>query len=91
MRHKPVVNPFPPPPLTPSNTPPSPHWLYDLLDIHDKLMHSFHNRQIRSLEGFMVSEHRWSCSARFPSPPPRSLLFQPSPPRPYKLRPRLTG
>ena len=25
---------------------PSPHRLYDLQDIHDKLVHSFHNRQI---------------------------------------------
>ena len=29
-----------------SNIPPSPHRLYDVQDIHGKLMHSFQNRQI---------------------------------------------
>ena len=67
----------------PSNTPPSPHWLYDLQYIHDKLMHSFHNRQVRPLKGFIVSTHRLS-SPPPPThpPPPRSLLFKPRPPRP---------
>ena len=41
-------------------------------DIHDKLMHSFHNRQICSLDGFIVSAHRLSCPARPPSLHPTS-------------------
>ena len=39
MRRKAVKNPFRPPPPTPSNTPRSPHWLYDLQHTLDKLMH----------------------------------------------------
>ena len=41
-----------PPPS--SSTPPSPHWLYDLPDIRDKLMHFFHNRQICPLQGILA-------------------------------------
>ena len=67
------------PSTTPSNTAPSPHWLYDLQDIHYKLMHSFHNRQICSLEGVIVSAHRLCCPARFP--------FPPSPPAPSGSKP----
>ena len=37
---------------------------------------------ICSLEGFIVSAHRLSCSARFPLSPPRPLLFTPRPPHP---------
>ena len=70
-----VLFDVPPPPST---TPLSTHWLYDLRDIHDKLVHSFLNRQIYPFEGFVVSTHKLSC----PALPPRSLLFKPMPPRP---------
>ena len=36
------------PPPTPSDTPPSLRWLYDLQDTHDYMVHSFDNRQICS-------------------------------------------
>ena len=38
--------------------------------IHDKVKHSFHNRQICPLEVFIVSAHILSCP-RPPAPPPR--------------------
>ena len=57
-------------PPTPSNTLPSPQWLYDLQSIHDILMHSSHNRQICSLKGFTVSAHRLSYPAPPLRPPP---------------------
>ena len=66
-----VGPPFPPAPC--SNTPPSPQWLYDLQDIHFKLMHSFHNRQICFLKGFIVSAH-------ILSPPPPTAHFHPRSP-----------
>ena len=44
--------------------------VYRLYILHDKLVHSFHNRQICPLEGFIVSAHRLSCPARFPTPLP---------------------
>ena len=65
---------LPPPPPTPSNTPPSPHCLYDLQDIQDELVHSFQNRQIYPLKGFIVSTHRLSCPVH--PPPPRLPLVQ---------------
>ena len=70
-----------PPPPPPSNTPPSPHWFYDLqFDIRvDKLIHSLHNRQIFSLEGFIVSAHRLSCPARSPPRPPAPSCPNPGP------------
>ena len=75
-----------PPRLTPSNTPPSLHWLYDLQDIHDNLMHSLHNHHIYPLGGFIVSTHRLSCPARFSlSPTP------PASPPPRTRRPLVTG
>ena len=51
--HKLSTPPLPPPILKP---PSSPHRLYDLQDIHDKLMHSVHSRQNLSLSktGFIV-------------------------------------
>ena len=77
---------LPPPP--PSNTPPSPHWWYDLQDIRDKLVHSFQNRPIDPLKGFIVSTHRLSCPTRPPPPTPRSLLFKESQaPTPLKTSP----
>ena len=96
---KAVGNPLPPQKkkplqlLTPSNTPPFPHWLYDLQDIHDILMHSVPNREIHS-----YSERMYSFRAQIelprpsPVPPsPGSLLVEPRPPRPEDLRPPLTG
>ena len=47
--------------------------LFIIQDIHNKLMHSFHNRQICPLQGFIVSAHRLSCPARPPLPPPPAL------------------
>ena len=56
-------------------------------DIHDKLMHSFHNRQICPLKGFIVSAHRLSRPTRHP---PRPLLFNPGRYALRKLRPPVT-
>ena len=80
MRPKAVKNHFAPapPPL------PSPHWLYDLQDIHNKLMYSFHIRQICPLKGSIVSTHRFSCPARPPAPLP---LVQTQAPTPLKTPP----
>ena len=76
-----------PPPPTPSNTRPS-HRLYDLQNTHDKLMHSFHNRQICSLKGFIVYAHELSCPSRPPSPPPNPLpLVQTKASTPLKAPP----
>ena len=78
LRPKAVQNPLsanPLPPPTPLNTAPSPHWLYHLQGIHDKLMQSFHNRQICRYMGFTVSVQRWSCRAR---PPPLARPPTPS-------------
>ena len=58
-------------------------------------MHSFHNRQICPLKGFIVSAHRLSC-LRSPAPPPPSPAALPlvqtlaptrfrSPPSPHRL------
>ena len=73
--NKAVENPFvsPPPPRCPH---PPPRTLRPLLTgcttyriyIHDKLVHSFQNRQIYPLKGFIVSTHRLSCSAPPPAP-----------------------
>ena len=64
-----------------------------LQDIHDKLVHSFKNRQIYPLKGFIVSTHRLSCPARpVPRPPldqtqaPKSLKPPPSPHRLFDLQ-----
>ena len=76
-------NPLTPPPPTPSNTPLSPHWLYDLQDIHDKLVPCFHNRLICPLNGFIVSTHRLSCPALPASAPPLPLV-QTQPPMHFK-------
>ena len=62
---------LPPPPLphlptpTPSNTPPSTHWLYDLQDIHDELVHSFQNRHIYPLE----RKDNFHAQIELPPPP----------------------
>ena len=71
-----------------NNTSPSPHWLYDLQDIHDKLMQSFHNRQICPLKGFIVSVHpprppAPSCSNQAPH---AVKMSPPSPGRLYDLQ-----
>ena len=79
----------PTPTPTPSNVPSSPHCSYDLHDIHNELVHSFQNRHIYPRKGLIVSTHRLSCPTG--PPPPCYLLTKPWPPRPYKLRPPLTG
>ena len=59
--------------------------------LHDKLMHSFHNRQACSLEGFIVFAHRWSCPVRCPLPRPAPCCWNPgphvlkTPPSPHRL------
>ena len=76
-----------PPHPHPSNAPPSPQWLYVLQDTHDKLVHSFQNRQIYPLKRFIVSTHRLSPPPPPPPPPlpldqtqaPTSLKTPPSP------------
>ena len=62
--------------------------------VHAYMVHSFQNRQIYPLEGFIVSTHKLSCPTS-PTPPPaphpRSLLIKTKPLRPSKLSPSLTG
>ena len=62
-----VLFDVPPPPST---TPLSTHWLYDLRDIHHKLVHSCQTRHIQLFQGCIVSTHRLSCPA---GPPPNPL------------------
>ena len=57
---------------TPSNTPPSTHWLYDLQYIHDKLVHYFQNRHIYHLKR-MYSFHAQIELPHPPQPPPPHL------------------
>ena len=71
-----------PPPAEPSNAPPSPHWLYDLQDIHDKLVHSFQNRQVYSLKGFIYSFH---AQIELPRPFPPTPVPSCSNPCPHAL------
>ena len=77
-----------PPPPTPLIPPPSPRRSYDLQDTHDKLMHSFHTRQIASpsKKSFVVSAPIMTTA-----PPPPTPPLRPPRPRPKKRRVPCTG
>ena len=54
---------------------------------HDKLVHSFQNRQIYPLEGIIVSTHKLSCPTLPPLPfdPNQAPTASKTPPSPHRL------